>query len=256
MPLLTIRDLVIKINSGVPFEFRVENFWMNEGETVCLFGQSGFGKSTLIDALLGLTRLRPGVVNGVITFYRKELLNITRQNPAQKKYWSWLRKTRKMMKPLLGKPNGISVIFQDPDFSLDPLTKIKNLFKKELSSKNNGDSGLIHEELRSLNFDNPEKVLEKYPYELSPGEQQRIYVMQAVHACPKLLLADEPTASLDSVNQKIILDFLKCRQEKNKFSMLFVTHDRSILGNNSFAPYHAEIVEEKKNIYILKYLRT
>jgi|TARA_B110000263_G_scaffold249262_1_gene266346 oligopeptide/dipeptide ABC transporter ATP-binding protein len=188
------------------------NINIHENETLGLIGESGSGKSTLGKALLGLIEYE-----GKINLFQRDLdLN----NKLL------IRNTRK----------DIGVVFQEPFLSLNPRMKIKNILAEPLVIHNpNISKDEINEKTRIsvenvfLNTD----YLEKYPSQLSGGEQQRIGIARAIINSPKLIILDEPTSSLDLSVRNEILRLLKNLQMELGLTYLFISHDIHTIKNIS-----------------------
>ena len=188
------------------------NINIHENETLGLIGESGSGKSTLGKALLGLIEYE-----GKINLFQRDLdLN----NKLL------IRNTRK----------DIGVVFQEPFLSLNPRMKIKNILAEPLVIHNpNISKDEINEKTRIsvenvfLNTD----YLEKYPSQLSGGEQQRIGIARAIINSPKLIILDEPTSSLDLSVRNEILRLLKNLQMELGLTYLFISHDNHTIKNIS-----------------------
>ena len=185
---------------------------INENETLGLLGESGSGKSTLGKTLLGLIKY-----SGNIDIFQNELKLDDK---------SLIRGIRK----------DIGVVFQEPFLSLNPRMKIKNILSEPL---------LIHspdiskDEIREKINQSVKNVfldidyLEKYPSQLSGGEQQRIGIARAIINSPKLVILDEPTSSLDLSVRNEILKLLKNLQTELGLTYLFISHDIHTIKNIS-----------------------
>ena len=188
------------------------NIEINENETLGLIGESGSGKSTLGKTLLGLIKY-----SGNIDIFQNELKLDDK---------SLIRSIRK----------DIGVVFQEPFLSLNPRMKIKNILSEPL---------LIHspdiskDEIREKINQSVKNVfldidyLEKYPSQLSGGEQQRIGIARAIINSPKLVILDEPTSSLDLSVRNEILKLLKNLQTELGLTYLFISHDIHTIKNIS-----------------------
>lgn len=185
---------------------------INENETLGLIGESGSGKSTLGKTLLGLIKY-----SGNIDIFQNELKLDDK---------SLIRGIRK----------DIGVVFQEPFLSLNPRMKIKNILSEPL---------LIHspdiskDEIREKINQSVKNVfldidyLEKYPSQLSGGEQQRVGIARAIINSPKLVILDEPTSSLDLSVRNEILKLLKNLQTELGLTYLFISHDIHTIKNIS-----------------------
>jgi microcin C transport system ATP-binding protein len=211
-PLLSIRDLTIAF--GTNEATRRISFDIAPGETVALVGESGSGKS--VTALSVLKLLPPSAkLSGQILFKGKDLVTVA---PAE------LRAVR---------GNDISMIFQEPMSSLNPVHTIESQIGEVLA---------IHRGLRAtaarkrtlelldaVGIPDPASRLSSYPHQLSGGQRQRVMIAMALANEPDLLIADEPTTALDVTVQAQILTLLKSLQQRLGMAMLFITHDLGIV---------------------------
>lgn len=127
----------------------------------------------------------------------------------------------------------IHMIFQDPHSSLNPSMKIRNLLLDTLSTSRNlkveEADRLIHKTLEDVNL-NPSEVLEKYPIQFSGGQKQRIAIARSLITDPEILILDEATASLDSINQESILNLLINLQNQREISYIVISHDSKVIN--------------------------
>ncbi|UFJ39264.1 ABC transporter ATP-binding protein [Brevibacillus humidisoli] len=245
--LLEVRDLKINFNTyeGTAQVINGVNIEVKKGEVIALVGESGCGKSVTVRSMLGLVPTPPArYVNGDIRFEGKSLLNLSEDA------WQQVR------------GRGISMIFQDPMTSLNPVFTIgqqlmdvymyqgrKNLWlgsKKELRAKARARAIEILEKMR---IPDPEAMLDRYPVELSGGMRQRILIALALIHNPKLLIADEPGTALDVSVQDQILIELKRLVEMEGISMIFITHNLGVarmISDRTYVMYAGEVVEEAK----------
>jgi peptide/nickel transport system ATP-binding protein len=209
------------------------SFSINEGEILGLAGESGCGKSI---TALSISKLLPQgveVTEGEVIFNDRNLILLD----------------EKEMTSVRG--NGISVIFQDVRNSLNPLMKVGGQITEtlELGGGRDKDANKTAalEMLSSLGFNNPQKILDAYPHQLSGGMCQRVMTAIAVIRRPKLLLADEPSASLDEESQEKCLSLLKEMNSGGKMSLLVISHDLLIIRqfcSRFIIMYAGKIVEE------------
>jgi microcin C transport system ATP-binding protein len=217
-PLLSVRDLSVTFTQGGRTTTAVDriSFDIAKGETVALVGESGSGKSVSALSVLKLLPYPPAAhPGGQILFQGDDLLVKDEQA---------LRKVR---------GNKITMIFQEPMTSLNPLHTIEQQIVEVLSlHQGMGDRQarartleLFHE----VGIRDPEKRLGAYPHQLSGGQRQRVMIAMALANEPELLIADEPTTALDVTVQAQILELLAQLKQKNGMSMLFITHDLGIV---------------------------
>ncbi|GLQ32242.1 ABC transporter ATP-binding protein [Litoribrevibacter albus] len=215
-PILQIKNLSVTFNNGVDSTQAVKDvsFDLHPGKTLALVGESGSGKS--VSALSAL-QLHPKSVHyqGEILFNGK---NILKMNETQ-------------MRGIRG--NHISMIFQEPMTSLNPLHTVEKQIAEVLylhkGMKNSAARKRVLELLHLVGIPNPEQRLKSYPHELSGGQKQRVMIAMALANEPDILLADEPTTALDVTIQKQILELLKELQQKLGMSILLITHDLNVV---------------------------
>ncbi len=215
--LLKVTDLNIEFHDHLIPETVVYDFdlTLDEGEIVGLVGESGSGKSMSALAIAGLLSRRDMQKRGEILFQGLDLLTCER---------SELRKIQ---------GNDISVIFQEPMTSLNPVMKVGWQVEESLRIH----TELTKEEryaraiqmLEDVELDEPERVYHQYPHELSGGMRQRVMIAAAMICTPKILIADEPTTALDVTIQAQIVDLLKRMNREKKTSILFISHDLSLI---------------------------
>ncbi len=217
-PMLVIENLRIAFRSGETETEVVHgiDLSLHENETLALVGESGSGKTVSAASILRLLPPRSAAYpSGSIRFFGKELLT----GPE-----------RELLK-IRGKD--IGMVFQEPMSSLNPLHTIgrqlsEPLFLHEASSLSQS-RGRIIGALERVGLRNAESRLDAFPHQLSGGERQRVMIAMAIINRPKLLIADEPTTALDVTIQAQILDLLLELKQDLHMSMLFITHDLSIV---------------------------
>lgn len=211
------------------------SFSMEEGQTVALVGESGCGKSITAKTIMGLVKKPGKVMEG-----SKILFGGTDITKYTEKEWMQFR----------GKE--CSMIFQDALVSLNPTM---NIGRQIMESLDNHLSGLSQEQKKQKVIDmlnltgiaDAESCLKKYPHELSGGMRQRIMIAIALISRPRLLIADEPTTSLDVTIQAQILSQMKELQKKLNMAILLITHDLGIvadIADKIVVMYAGKIVEE------------
>ena len=255
--LLQVQGLSVCVNKNGNQYKILDNISFNikEGEILGLAGESGCGKSMSALSIAGLLPDGIKVTEGNIIYNNK---NISALN-------------EKKMCGIRG--SEISLIFQDVRQSLNPLMKVGRQITETLSLDGRQRDGMQYnsgygnsqlkrqkrqnqqkeykvsalEILSSLGFDNPEKIFDGYPHQLSGGMCQRVMTAIAVIRRPKLLLADEPSSSLDEESQQRCISLLKEMNEKHRMSLLIISHDLSIIHkftSRYLIMYSGKIMEE------------
>lgn len=201
----------VNVVDGVSFD-------LFKGETLAIVGESGSGKSITALSILQLlpypTAQHP---SGSIKFENKELVNQSDQ----------------FMRQIRG--NDISMIFQEPMTSLNPLHTVEKQIR-EILVLHKGYSKLKAKQkcielLKLVEIPEPERRLSSYPHELSGGQRQRIMIAMALANDPRILIADEPTTALDVTIQAQVLLQLKKLQNEFNTSIIFITHDLNIVSS-------------------------
>jgi len=217
-PLLSVRDLSVAFRQGERQLLAVDriSFDLKKGETLALVGESGSGKSvTALSVMKLLPYPAASHTSGTIHFKGQELLSLPERE---------IRHVR---------GNDITIIFQEPMTSLNPLHTIEKQIG-EILLLHSGVSGAparrrILELLTQVGIPVPEERLASYPHQLSGGQRQRVMIAMALANEPDLLIADEPTTALDVTVQAQILTLLKELQTRLGMAMLFITHDLGIV---------------------------
>lgn len=207
------------------------SFTIRKGETLCVVGESGCGKSVTAMSLMRLVDTPPA--GGEILFEGKDLLKISKSE----------------MSRIRG--NDISVIFQEPMSSLNPVLTIgeqitEPILLHTLMSRKEAKARAI-ELITLVGIPRPEKIYESYPHELSGGMRQRIMIAIALSCDPKLLIADEPTTALDVTIQAQILDLMREVKEKMNTSIMLITHDLGVVAEMAdyvVVMYAGKVIEE------------
>jgi len=216
--LLDVQDLSIGFRQGTRETLAVDriSFDIAEGETVALVGESGSGKSA---TALSIMKLLPYPTahhpSGAIRFKGQDLLTMSERQ---------IRDVR---------GNDISIIFQEPMTSLNPLHTIEKQIG-EILLLHQGLAGAAARDrtvdlLQQVGIPDPAGRLKSYPHQLSGGQRQRVMIAMALANEPDLLIADEPTTALDVTVQAQILRLLKDLQTRLGMAMLFITHDLGIV---------------------------
>ena len=210
------------------------SYSLEKGETVGVVGESGCGKSVTALSVLRLIPDPPGkIVEGEILFEGTDLLQLSSAD----------------MRRIRG--NDISMIFQEPMTSLNPVFTIGNqiteavrlhqgLNKKEALAK-------AVEALKLVGIPVPERRVHEYPHQLSGGMRQRAMIAMALSCNPKVLIADEPTTALDVTIEAQILDLMRTLQEELGTAIIMITHDLGVIADIArkvVVMYAGKIVEQ------------
>ena len=233
--LLEIRDLrthfatadgLVKAVDGVSFSIR-------NGATLGVVGESGCGKSVTALSVMRLIE-RPGrIVAGSIMFDGQNLINVPDDE----------------MREIRG--NSISMIFQEPMTSLNPVYTCGNQIAEAVSIHGGVSGGEARkraiEMLAQVGIPDASRRAEEYPHQLSGGMRQRVMIAMALSTNPELLIADEPTTALDVTIQAQILELMKALRERNRMSIMLITHDLGVIAemaDDVVVMYAGKVVEQ------------
>jgi len=223
------RDKTARAVDGVSFDIR-------SGETVCLVGESGCGKTVSALTILGLIPTPPGeIVAGKIIFKGKNLLDLDEAD----------------MQKIRGKH--IAMVFQEPLTSLNPVFTIGDQIGEAIMIHEQVEPGELRKRciqlLKDTGIPSPEQRLKDYPHQLSGGQRQRVMIAMALACNPDLIIADEPTTALDVTVQAQILNLMKFIQQKSSMSILYITHDLGVVANIADRVYvmYAGVIAEQGN---------
>jgi peptide/nickel transport system ATP-binding protein len=237
--LLDIKDLSIEFQTNEATVKAVNNvnISVEPGQTIGLVGESGSGKSVTSLAVMGLIPTPPGrISSGEILFNGEDLL----------------KKSEAQMRAIRG--NDISMIFQEPMTSLNPVFKVGDqiaeslILHKAMTPKEAWDYSI--ELMNQVGIPDPARRIHSYPHELSGGQKQRVMIAMAIACEPKLLIADEPTTALDVTIQKQVLELMFDLQDKYKMGMLFITHDLGVIADIAdevVVMYRSEVMESEQS---------
>jgi oligopeptide/dipeptide ABC transporter ATP-binding protein len=233
-PLFEIENLEITFDTarGPLKAVRGVSLVINKGESIGIVGESGSGKTVMSRASMGLLRGRRVKRTGSVKLEGQELLTLT--NEEIRGLWG----------------TKIAMIFQDPMTALNPVRRVGSQFNESLvkrlgMSKDDANKRTL-ELLALVRMPEPEKVISKFPHQLSGGMRQRVMIAMAIACNPSLLFADEPTTALDVTVQAQVLELLADLREKLDMAMVIVTHDLGVVAGYTdriAVMYGGEIVE-------------
>jgi ABC-type dipeptide/oligopeptide/nickel transport system ATPase component len=218
-PLLKVQDLSVTFRNGDRATVAAQgvSYELAAGEVLAVVGESGSGKSV---SALALTRLLPPeptcALSGSVKLGGVELLGLSEEKLAKVRGGS------------------IAYIFQEPGTSLNPVYTIGFQIGEAVALHRPEIKDVKAEVLRSLaevHINDPERVANQYPHELSGGMQQRAMIAMALACDPKILVADEPTTALDVTIQKEIMDLLARLRGERGMSIVLITHNFGIIAN-------------------------
>ena len=226
----------LTVSSGEKLAVDGVSFSLSPGKIYVIVGESGSGKSTLLRTIGGLLTKEGKIVSGDIWMGEQNLIQLS------EKEWCEVH------------GNKMGYIFQNPEQSLSPLAKIgkqfvecQNMHAKTAGKKSKKEILEDAEELlKELRFENPQRVLKSYPFELSGGMCQRVAIALAIMNQPSLLLADEPTSALDVASQDMTIETLLALRKKTDLSILLVTHNMEVarrLADEIGVMYQGRIIE-------------
>ncbi|WP_193062011.1 ABC transporter ATP-binding protein [Oceanobacillus oncorhynchi] len=233
-PLLSVHQLKAHFQSEDGLVKAVDgiNFDVYQGETVCIVGESGCGKSVTAMSIMGLLP-DTSKVEGEINLAGKDLTKLSKGN----------------MRRIRG--NELSMIFQEPMTSLNPVMTIGEqmtevLLEHQAISKKQATKKSL-ELIKMVGIGRGEQIIKSYPHQLSGGMLQRVMIAIALACNPKVLIADEPTTALDVTIQAQVLNLLQDLKEETNMSMLLITHDLGVVAevaDRVVVMYAGKVVEQ------------
>lgn len=235
MSLLEVKNLhtYFKTKKGIVKAVNDVTYSLDEGKTLGIVGESGSGKSVSAMSIIKLLDGNGWIDSGSVTFNGRDILSCT----------------EKEMYHIRG--NEISVIFQEPMTSLNPVFTVERQIGEVLRIHQNMSKKEAYAKAASLLADvkipNPERVAKQYPFQLSGGMRQRVMIAMALACKPKLLIADEPTTALDVTIQAQILKLMNDLKRQTGTSILFITHDLGVIhemADEVAVMYCGQIVEK------------
>ncbi|MCM1252784.1 MAG: ABC transporter ATP-binding protein [Clostridium sp.] len=209
------------------------HFYVDKGETVCIVGESGCGKSVTSLSIMGLLARDGEVTDGAVYFDGRNLFEMTQRE----------------LDDVRG--NQMTMIFQDPLTSLNPVFTIGNQITESIRTH----MGLSRAEaekraqmlLTRVGMPDAKRAMKKFPHTLSGGMRQRVMIAMALSCNPQLLIADEPTTALDVTIQAQIMKLIKELQQENDMSVILITHDIGLvarMADRVLVMYAGQLIEE------------
>src|SRR5262245_18567878 len=233
-PVIKVDRLAIayETRNGDVNAVRGVTFDIHRGETLGLVGESGCGKSTVAYGLVNYLGRNGKIVKGDIIFQGESLVDRT---PDE------LRRLR---------GDQISMVYQDPMTSLNPVLRIGDQMTEVLTVHRGMDKGAARERcvemLGRVYMPDPERVMDRFPHQISGGQQQRIVIAMAMLNNPALLIMDEPTTALDVTIEAAVLDLVADLRRDFDTAILFISHNLGVIArvsNRVGVMYAGELVE-------------
>lgn len=250
---LLVKNLSLKLANSQKTLVKNLSFSLEQGKILALVGESGSGKSL---TALSILRLLPNAVKFSLEDDSEIRLSLnaksnsdknnSAKNNSSKNSYDLLNLTEVQMQKIRGRE--ISMIFQEPLSALNPVLKVGKQIEEGLIAHTNlnlsdrrarVETLLLEVELQASDYN-------KYPHQLSGGQNQRILIAIALACQPKILIADEPTTALDANLQENILNLIKKIQKKHNLGILLITHDLSLVAKHCdeiMLMYKGEVIE-------------
>ena len=234
--ILEVKDLCVEFRTAEGTVQAVDHlsYVLHKGEKLGIVGESGSGKSVSSLGMMQLIPNPPGqITGGEILYLGRDLVKTSERD----------------MQKIRG--NEISMIFQEPMTSLNPVMKIGDqiteciLMHNNISKQEAWDKAV--EMLKLTGVPRVERMMKEYPFQLSGGQRQRVMIAMALVCKPKILIADEPTTALDVTIQAQILDLMENLKQKTGTSILFITHDLGVVAevcDDVVVMYSGRVVEK------------
>jgi peptide/nickel transport system ATP-binding protein len=217
--LLKISNLTVHYSRSAQPAVRDVSFGISAGETVGLMGQSGCGKTSLAMALLGLLPGDRAQVSGSVCFRGREL------SAMKERELRAIRGAR------------ISIVFQEPELALNPVMRAGDQVAEVIYAHRDWSWTRCREEASSMldkvGLGESRRFFNAYPHQLSGGQRQRVTLAQALACGPELLIADEPTASLDARSQRDFLALLQQMKDQFGIAVLLINHSPEVQASIS-----------------------
>ncbi len=243
MPLLEVKHLhtFFTTKKGIVKAVNDVSYKLEAGKTIGIVGESGSGKSVSAMSILQLLDGNGYIESGEILLEGKDLTKFT----------------LKQMYHVRG--NDISVIFQEPMTSLNPVFSIDRQLSEPFMIHQGMDKKEAHKHALQMLYDvqipNPEVVIKQYPHQLSGGMRQRVMIAMALACKPKILIADEPTTALDVTIQAQILKLMNDLKAETGTAIIFITHDLGVINemaDDVAVMYCGQVVEQAPSEVIFR----
>lgn len=237
-PVLDVKSLNVRFireDGGLFSAVYNSSFTVYEGEVLAIVGESGSGKSVTALSLMGLIDPKRVLYKSTnsIEFEGRELTALSETE------WQHIRGDK------------ISMVFQEPMSSLNPLMKVGEQIAEVIRVHKNVSEKRAYARarylLRLVGIENAAERMNAYPFELSGGQRQRVMIAMAVANNPKILIADEPTTALDVTVQKQILELILKLKDKLNMAVIFISHDLNVvrkIANRVIVMRQGVIVEQ------------
>ncbi len=243
--LLQVENLQVefKTRRGTALVLNGVDFEVKRGETLCVVGESGCGKSMTALALLRLIPSPPGRIRaGRVMFQGEDLVQASEER----------------MREVRG--NRISMIFQEPMTSLNPVFTVGDQIGESLRLHAGLDAKHAREQaidmLRQVGIPAPERRVDEYPHQMSGGMRQRVMIAMALACRPDILIADEPTTALDVTVQAQIFDLLRDLQQGKGTAIVMITHDMGVvaeMADRVMVMYAGRVIEQGTTEQVLSH---
>jgi peptide/nickel transport system ATP-binding protein/oligopeptide transport system ATP-binding protein len=219
VPILEVQDLHVSYSlpGGASYTALAGvSFQLVASEILGVLGESGSGKSTLAASLLKLIPSNGNISKGSALFEGKDLLCASAGE----------------LERIRGKR--ISLVYQEPAVALHPAIRAGEQVFQVLAAHESAGKSTLRQKTRqvlgSLFLEEADRIANSYPHQLSGGQRQRVLIAQAIACGPSLLIADEPTASLDPTTQMEILGVFRTLRDRLGLAMIFITHNPALLA--------------------------
>lgn len=234
---LILKDFKVEFNTrGQQVKaLRSTDLVIKKNKVTGIVGETGCGKSVLALGILGLLP-NYAVVKGDISYNNKNIHNLSK------------KEREKYLGSVLG------YIPQNPSESLNPIRKIREQMKESLKLSNKDTENIENksrELIKAFGFEDVDRILDSYPFQLSGGMQQRVLTAIHIASNPDWIIADEPTKGLDKEVQKDIIKVFNSIKEQGIDSMIIITHDINLVKDfcdELIVMYSGEVVEMGRNI--------